>query len=58
MLLRVEEIRDRRAVEELVRDAFWNVYELGAHEHWLLHELRKTEDFVPSLSVVAIDQMH
>lgn len=58
MLLRVEEIRDRRAVEELVRDAFWNVYEPGAHEHWLLHELRKTEDFVPSLSVVAIDQMH
>lgn len=35
MLLRVEEIRDRRAVEELVRDAFWNVYEPGAHEHWL-----------------------
>ena len=57
MLLRTERADDWRAVEELVREAFWNVYEPGAHEHWLLHQLRKTEDFVASLSVVAIDEM-
>lgn len=39
MLLGTERADDWRAVEELVREAFWNVYEPGAHEHWLLHQL-------------------
>ena len=31
--IRLESPEDYRAVEELTRDAFWNVYKPGADEH-------------------------
>lgn len=51
-IIRPETEAERRAVEELVRESFWNVYRPGAAEHYLLHILREHPDFVPELNFV------
>ena len=51
--IRLEETNDYRAVEELTRDAFWNLYTMGASEHLMVHNLRKSEDYIQSLSFIA-----
>ena len=52
--LRPEEEKDHRIVEELTREAFWNIHVPGADEHFLIHNLRKTKEFVRDLDFVAI----
>lgn len=52
MTIRQEVPADYRAVESLVRDAFWNVYRPGCMEHFVLHCLRKDPAFVPDLALV------
>ena len=34
--IRLEEKKDHRAVENLVRESFWNVYRPGCTEHYCL----------------------
>ena len=46
---RHEEEKDYRAVENLVREAFWNVYRPGCQEHYVLHRLRDDPAFVKEL---------
>ena len=36
--IRLETEQDHRAVEELTREAFWNVYKPGADEHYFVHQ--------------------
>ncbi|MDD2972889.1 MAG: N-acetyltransferase [Lachnospiraceae bacterium] len=43
---------DYREVEELNRKAFWNLYGPGCDEHYLVHIMRKHEDFIPELDLV------
>ena len=50
--IRLEEEQDYRKVEEITREAFWNLYLPGAVEHFLAHSLRQHEDFIPELSFV------
>ena len=50
--IRLETETDYRAVEELTREAFWNVYKPGADEHYYVHEMRKHPDFLPELAFV------
>ena len=38
--IRLEEKKDYREVENLVRESFWNVYRPGCSEHYVLHVLR------------------
>ena len=52
IVFRRETPADHRAVEELVRDAFWNVYHPGCTEHYVLHRLRSDPAFVPELDIV------
>ena len=52
-VIRPETEKDYRAVEELTREAFWNVYKPGADEHYFVHQMRKHPDFIPSLAFVA-----
>ena len=47
VIIRLESKEDRRAVETLVRDAFWNVYRPGCLEHFVIHELRGDPAFIP-----------
>jgi len=37
----------------LIREAFWNLYVPGCNEHFILHNLRNSSDFVPELDFVA-----
>ena len=50
--IRLETERDHRAVEELTREAFWNVYVPGASEHYFVHRMRSHPDFIPELALV------
>ena len=43
---------DYRAVENLTREAFWNVYKPGCDEHFVLHNFRTRSDFVPELDIL------
>ena len=52
IVIRREEEKDRRAVEHLVRESFWNVYRPGCYEHFVLHKLRSDPAFVPELDLV------
>ena len=51
-IIRLEKSEERRQVETLVREAFWNVYRPGCLEHYVLHCLRNDADFVPELDFV------
>jgi len=52
IVIRREREEDRRAVEFLVRESFWNVYRPGCLEHYVLHRLRDDPAFVPELDFV------
>lgn len=53
LTIRQEQESDYRAVEELTREAFWNLNAPGCCEHALLHKLREHEDFLRELDLVA-----
>ena len=50
--IRLEEDKDHRAVENLVRESFWNVYRPGCSEHYVIHVLRDDPAFVKELDFV------
>ena len=50
--IRLEKEKDFLKVENLVRDAFWNVYRPGAYEHYIVHNLRKDTSFIKDLAYV------
>ena len=50
--IRLETNEDHRAVEQLIREAFWNVYRPGCSEHYVMHVLREDPAFVPELDLV------
>ncbi|MBQ9913639.1 MAG: N-acetyltransferase [Clostridia bacterium] len=52
MTIRLETEKDYRAVEELTREAFWNVYKPGADEHYYVNQMRNHPDFIPELAFV------
>ena len=52
LIIRRETKQDYRAVENLVRESFWNVYRPGCTEHYVLHCLRDDPAFVPELDLV------
>lgn len=51
-VIRPEAPEDYRAVEELTRESFWNVYRPGCMEHYVLHCFRDDPAFVPELDYV------
>ena len=50
--IRPERTEDQRAVEELIRESFWNVYRPGCSEHYVMHVLRDDPAFVHELNFV------
>ena len=52
LTMRLETEKDYRAVENLTREAFWNVYVPGASEHYFVHTMRSHPDFIPELAFV------
>lgn len=51
-VIRPETPQDFRTVEDLTREAFWNVYRPGCTEHCVLHRYRSLPEFVPELSLI------
>ena len=51
-IIRLEQKRDYNKTENLVREAFWNVYKPGCDEHFVMHCLRDDADFVNRLDLV------
>ncbi len=53
--IRLENTNDFKAVENITREAFWDLYKPGCDEHLLVHNLRKTDAFIGELDFVACD---
>ena len=52
--IRSEQPADYRQSEQVMREAFWNHYSPGCTEHYLLHIMRGSPNFVPALDFVAV----
>jgi putative acetyltransferase len=53
LMIRNERKNENRTVEELTREAFWNVYVPGCTEHFCVHKMRGSTDFIPELDLIA-----
>lgn len=53
--IRNEEEKDYKEVENLIREAFWDLYKPGCNEHLIVHKLRKVPAYVKELSFLACD---
>ena len=53
LTIRNEKEDDYKIVEEITRNAFYNLYVPGCVEHYLVHIMRQHEDFIPALDFVA-----
>ena len=51
-IIRLENKKDHKEVETLVRESFWNVYRPGCIEHYVIHVLRNDLAFVKELDFV------
>lgn len=52
VLIRNEKSKDYKRVEEVAREAFWNLYHPGCSEHMVIHKIREHLDFIPELTFV------
>jgi len=51
-VIRKEESKDYRTVEELTKKAFWNIHTPGCNEHYLVHIMRSHPDYISELDYV------
>ncbi|MCQ2770855.1 MAG: hypothetical protein MJ236_03545 [Clostridia bacterium] len=51
-IIRLERKEEQKAVENMIRDSFWNVYRPGCLEHYVMHQIRNHSDFIPELNFV------
>lgn len=54
IFIRTEQESDYRTVEEITREAFWNLHVPGCDEHFFAHQLRKSPEFMQELDFVAV----
>ncbi len=52
--IRNENDSDFRLVEEVTREAFWNLYVPGCDEHYLVNVMRNHPDFIPELDFIIL----
>ncbi len=52
LTIRNEEPKDYEIVEEITRNAFYNLYIPGCTEHYLVHIMREHQDFIHELDFV------
>ena len=50
--IRPERVSDYQQVEDIIRQAFYNLYTPGCTEHYLAHAIRPHPDFLPELDLV------
>lgn len=54
IMIRPENKNDYHTVENLTREAFWDLYHPGCTEHLIVHKIRKASSFIPELDFVAL----
>lgn len=54
--VRLENENDFNEVENMTREAFWDVYKPGCDEHLIVNKIRKTDVFIKELAFVACDE--
>lgn len=54
IVIREETKEDFYATELMTKRAFWNKHFIGCDEHYLVHKLRQSKDYLPELSRVAV----
>ncbi len=54
IIIRLENENDYREVENLTREAFWDLYHPGCSEHLIVHKIRGCSSFLPELDFVAV----
>ena len=54
LIVRLEQKDDYKEVENLTREAFWDVYRPGCTEHLVLHKLRGSKSFISDLDYVFV----
>lgn len=52
--IRKELPEEYHAVERVAQEAFWNRHHQGCDEHYLVHKLRESSDYLPKLSRIAL----
>ncbi len=52
--IRAELEKDFFNVEELTREAFWNLYRPGCDEHYLIHTMRSHPEYIKELAYIAV----
>lgn len=53
IIIRNETEKDFYIVENLIREAFWNVYTMGCEEHLVAHNMRNLPCYIEPLDLVA-----
>ena len=56
-IIRLETPADYRENEEMIREAFWNVYRPGCLEHYVMHVLRTADAVVKELAEYVMPKM-
>ncbi len=52
--IRRELPEDYRITESIIREAFWNMFQEGCDEHYLIHIMRESKDYIPELGMIAL----
>lgn len=52
--IRKECSEDWYQTEKMTQNAFWNKHQQGCDEHYLVHKLRQSPDYLPELSRIAV----
>ncbi|MCQ2592687.1 MAG: N-acetyltransferase [Treponema sp.] len=52
--IRKESEKEYFETEKMVREAFWNKYQPGCNEHYMVHIMRKNPAWLPELSRIAL----
>lgn len=52
--IRAERPGEYHATERMTQRAFWNKHHQGCDEHYLVHKLRSDENYLPSISRIAV----
>lgn len=53
--IRKEYPNEYKEIENMVREAFWDVYQPGCDEHLVVHKLREDKSYIKDLSYILIE---
>lgn len=54
VLIQTTKPNDFLITENITRETFWNLFKSGCDEHLVLHNLRKSNSYIPNLDMVAL----